>query len=170
MMKKVALLAALLLMALQGMAQNVEKLFAQYRNQPDVDYIEVPQDMLQNLVGQAIGSSTEDAESQPGDKNEDTTDWSNRLKKISCVRVLNVENAALAKKIGKQMRKFVGKGYEVMMQTEEEDERVMILQRTEKGVIHELLIVNEEADECQVVQICGQIDAKDIGKLISMGH
>ena len=153
-MKKILFTLALMLAAATSLsAQSVDDIFKEFRDMPNVQFVNLPKAMIGIFANKASSETVKD-----------------RLQNIELVRVLQIENDQnLRDTFAKKVKKIAKKGYEQMVNSNEEDQKDQILVKTDGDVLKEVLIISIEQDECALVQICGQLrpeDLKDMGDFI----
>ncbi|MBO4827133.1 MAG: DUF4252 domain-containing protein [Prevotella sp.] len=145
-MKKICLMLALMLaMATNMMAQSVDDIFKEFRDMPNVDFVNLPKAM----IGAITAKTGKD-----------------KLKDVEMLRALNIENNKdLQDKFAKKVQGISKKGYEEMVNSNEENEKTQILVKTDGEVLTEILIIHLATDESGIVQICGKIRPEDLNDL-----
>ena len=155
MKKKMILMLALLITTTTSvMAQTIDDIFNEFKGKPNVEYLDVPKAMM----GLAAGSIKEET-------------GADLIKKIDSLRILSIENNSQLKSLFEQRVKTLSKkGYEQMVNSNEDGEKAQILVKTKGKNVTEMLIISIEDDECALVQICGEISPEDTQKLQNIGH
>lgn len=149
-MKKFFLTLALMIAAATSLsAQTVDDLFKEFRDKPNVNFVNIPKVMMSALSNKVESESTRE-----------------RLKNLELLRVLHVEgDKALQEQFAKKSKGLSKKGYEQMVNSNEDGENAQILVKTDGEVLKEVVIISIEADECALVQICGELRPEDLEKI-----
>lgn len=153
-MKKIFLLAVLVVMTIAGKAQNsAEDLFNAYKDRPKAEYVHVPKMMM----GIAKHMNTED-------KNVNTL-----TKSIDSVKVLDLGDCdeSVKKELLEDINKLNLKGYEEMVKVNDDGEKVLILTKTQKDRIREILILNASLTDAAIVLLKGSILQSDLEQMVS---
>ncbi len=155
MKKKMILILALFISTTTSMmAQSIDDLFNEFKDKPNVEYIDVPKAMM----GFAASSIKEE-------KGADL------MKEIDSIRILSMENNNEQKtQFEQRVKALTKKHYEQMVNSNDDGEKAQILVKTKGESITEMLIICIDNDECALVQICGKIRPEDIQKLQSIAH
>ena len=66
----------------------------------------------------------------------------------------------------KKVQKLSKKGYEQMVNSNEDGEKAQILVKTKDDAITEMLVISIDGNECALVQICGNIRPEDVKMVI----
>lgn len=155
MKKKMILTIALTIsMVSSVMAQTIDEFFNEFKDKPNVEYLDIPKAMM----GLAAGSLKEN-------------NRSDLIKKIDSIRILSIENDNQLKTQFEQGVKALSKeGYEQMVNSNDEGEKAQILVKTKGNTVTEMLVISIDGDECALVHICGKIRPEDIQKLQDIAH
>ncbi len=154
-MKKNMILMLVLLIstATSAMAQSVDDIFNEFKDKPNVEFVDIPKTMM----GLAAGAAKE---GKGGDL----------MKKIDSIRILSIENdSQLKAQFENKVKDLSKKGYEQMVNSNDGGEKAQILVKTKGEKVTEMLIISIEADECALVQISGDISPEDVQKLKGVG-
>lgn len=153
-MKKIFLLAVLVVMTIAGKAQNsADDLFNAYKDRPKAEYVHVPKMMM----GIAKHMNTED-------KNVKTL-----TKSIDSVKVLDLGDCdeSVKKELLEDINKLNLKGYEEMVKVNDDGEKVLILTKNQKDRIREILILNASLTDAAIVLLKGSILQSDLEQMVS---
>ena len=155
MKKKMILMLALLISTTASvMAQSIDDLFNEFKDKPNVEFVDIPKAMM----GLAAGSIKEE-------KGADL------MKKIDSIRILSIENDnQLKAQFEQKVKTLSKKGYEQMVNSNDDGEKAQVLVKTKGEAVTEMLVISIDDDECALVQICGKIRPEDIRKLQNMGR
>lgn len=130
-------------------AQSVDDLYKEFKGKENVEYIEVPKVMM------SMASSFV--------KKDDGGDF---IKRIDHVRILNIENdSQLCNTFAQKAMNLKRDGYETMVNSNEDNEKTLILVKTKKENITEMVVLDIEPNECSLIQIKGKLRPSDIEKL-----
>ena len=90
-------------------------------------------------------------------------------KSIRSMKVLDLEDCSdkVKERFNRKINNLQTEGYETMIQTIDNGEKVRILTRIEKDVIRELLIVCTGNDDCALIQLNGKIKKENIAQLVN---
>lgn len=90
-------------------------------------------------------------------------------KSIRSMKVLDLEDCSdkVKERFNREINNLQSEGYETMIQTIDNGEKVRILTRLEKDVIRELLIVCTGNDDCALIQLNGKIKKENIAQLVN---
>ena len=149
-MKKILFTLALMIAAATSLsAQNVDDLFKEFRDKPNVQFVNIPKALMSTIATKTNSEATKE-----------------RLKNIELVRVLQIENdKKLHDQFAKKVKELSKKDYEQMVNSNEEGQKAQILVKTDGEVLKEVLIISIEEDECALVQVCGELRPEDLEKL-----
>lgn len=149
-MKKFLFTLALMIAAATSIsAQSVDDLFKEFRDKPNVQFVNIPKVMMSVMANKANSEAAKE-----------------RLKNIELVRVLHIENDKdLLGKFAKKAKELSKKDYEQMVNSNEDGQKAQILVKTDGEVLKEVLIISIEEDECALVQICGELRPEDLENL-----
>ena len=130
-------------------AQTVDDLFKEYKDKKGVECIQIPKAMMSMSSGMV--------------KEKDGKDI---IKKIDHIRILNIENQpALCREFSEKAIQLKKKGYETMVNSNEDNEKTLILVKTKGDYISEMVILDIEPKECSLIQLRGKFSPTDIKSL-----
>ncbi len=130
-------------------AQSVEDLFKEFKDKANAEYIEIPKAMMSMASTFA--------------KKDEGSDI---IKRVSHLSILNIENdPQLCRDFSKRALSLSRNGYETMVNSNEDNEKTLILVKTKNENITEMVVLNIEPNECSLIQIKGKLRASDIDKL-----
>lgn len=154
-MKKIIFTLVLMMTAATNLsAQTVDDIFNAFKDKPNVQFVNIPK-ALMSMASGAI---------EDNEKKE-------LLKKMDSLRVLGIEgDEDLAKQFQEKVQKLSKKGYEQMVNSNEDGEKAQILVKTKDDAITEMLVISIDGSECALVQICGNIRPEDVKKLQDVGN
>ena len=154
-MKKIIFTLVLMMTAATNLsAQTVDDIFNAFKDKPNVQFVNIPKALMSMASG-----AMEDNEKKE------------LLKKMDSLRVLGIEgDEDLAKQFQEKVQKLSKKGYEQMVNSNEDGEKAQILVKTKDDAITEMLVISIDGSECALVQICGNIRPEDVKKLQDVGN
>jgi hypothetical protein len=154
-MKKIFTLFALtLLLATNSMAQTAADIFNEFKDKPNVQFVSLPKTLM-SLAANGV---------EDDNKKE-------LLKKMDSIVILSIEDDnQLVKQFEKKVKNLSKKGYEQMVNSNDDGEKAQILVKTKGDAITEMLVISIEDDECALVQICGNIRPQDVNDLKDFGQ
>lgn len=88
---------------------------------------------------------------------------------VRSMKILDLEDCSdkVKERFNRKVNNLQLEGYETMIQTIDNGEKVRILVRIEKEVIRELLIVCTGSDDCALILLNGKIKKEDINELVN---
>lgn len=130
-------------------AQSVEDLFKEFKDKANAEYIEIPKAMMSMASTFA--------------KKDEGSDI---IKRVSHLSILNIENdPQLCQDFSRKALSLSRNGYETMVNSNEDNEKTLILVKTKNENITEMVVLNIEPNECSLIQIKGKLRPSDIDKL-----
>ena len=154
-MKKIFTLFALtLLLATNSVAQTAADIFNEFKDKPNVQFVSLPKTLM-SLAANGVE-----------DENKKEL-----LKKMDSIVILSIEDDdQLVKQFEKKVKNLSKKGYEQMVNSNDDGEKAQILVKTKGDAITEMLVISIEDNECALVQICGNIRPQDVNDLKDFGQ
>lgn len=154
-MKKIfTLFALMLLLATNSLAQTATDIFNEFKDKPNVQFVSLPKTLM-SLAANGV---------EDNNKKE-------LLKKMDSIVVLSIEDDdQLVKQFEKKVKNLSKKGYEQMVNSNDDGEKAQILVKTKGDAITEMLVISIEDNECALVQICGNIRPQDVNDLKDFGQ
>ena len=154
-MKKIfTLFAMMLLLATNSMAQTAADIFNEFKDKPNVQFVSLPKTLM-SLAANGVE-----------DENKKEL-----LKRMDSIVILSIEDDdQLVKQFEKKVKNLSKKGYEQMVNSNDDGEKAQILVKTKGDAITEMLVISIEDDECALVQICGNIRPQDVNDLKDFGQ
>ena len=143
------IIAALVMIMPGGMAQTVNGLFRQFKDQPEAEY--------KNLAPLLMGVIKTFAIDEEDDK---------VIKSIKSIRVLDLEECApeIRREYARKSRTLKPRGMEMLMQVKDEDEgTVRIWGKIKREKVKEVLVLTPD----KMVSIKGRFDLDKISQLIN---
>ena len=154
-MKKIfTLFALVLLLATNSLAQTATDIFNEFKDKPNVQFVSLPKTLM-SLAANGVE-----------DENKKEL-----LKKMDSIVILSIEDdAKLVEQFEKKIKNLSKKGYEQMVNSNDDGEKAQILVKNKGDDITEKLVISIEDNECALVQICGNIRPQDVNDLKDFGQ
>lgn len=151
-MKKILFTLVILVLSQLGYAQDSEDIFREFGNEKNAECVTISPFLMS--IGKMFAKDKED---------------SKMLSKIKSLKVLDLEECSqsVRSRFASKMEKLRLKGYETMVQVNDEGEKVHILMKIKKDEIRKLLIVCAGTDDCALVQLKGNISKNDLAELVN---
>ena len=144
------LMIIMLLACTYSMCHAQEELFKKYSGTKGVENVYISKTLLRLMPKSAVGDK----------------DISRIAGKLEHIRILNCEKKELIPAIKKDAENFYKKkSYELVMETNEDDEQVYIYLRKMKNKQNEFVIFSLENNELAIISIVGNITLEDIESL-----
>ena len=150
-MKKYLVAIALMIACQTTFAQSTKDLFEEFGKEWNAESVSISPFLM--TIGHLFMDS-------------DTPDIA---KSIRSMKVLDLEDCSskVKTRFNEKVNNLQLEGYETMIQTIENGEKVRILTRMENDAIRELLIVCTGNDDCALIQLNGKIKKEDIAELVN---
>lgn len=144
----ICIIAALVMIMPGGMAQTVNGLFRQFKDQPEAEY--------RNLAPLLMGVIKTFAIDEEDDK---------VIKSIKSIRVLDLEECApeIRREYARKSRTLKPSGMEMLMQVKEDEGTVRIWGKIKREKVEEVLVLTPD----KMVSIKGRFDLDKISQLIN---
>ena len=149
-MKKYILALALLFVCHIGFGQDLNSLFDEFKKEPNADCISISPFMM--TIGKMFIGNDSDAK---------------LARKFKSMRILEACSTSVKERFSKKINAQRIKGYETLVQVNDEGEKVRILAKSKNDVIRELLIVCTGNGDCTLVQLKGKVSKSKIAKLLA---
>lgn len=148
MVKKYFLCISLFLVAQLSLGQNIEKLFKEFSDAPNVENVKLDKSMM--------------ALAKPFAKGDDL----GGVKDIDSLQVLDLSKCSseIKDKFAEMVKTLNAEGYETLVRSNENGENVRVLVKMNNGDISELVVVTT-GKEAALVKIKGKFNKSDISKL-----
>ena len=150
-MKKYLVAIALMIACQNTFAQSTKEIFEEFGKEWNAESVSIPSFIM------SIGRLFMD---------DDTPEIA---KSIDFMKILDLEDCSskVKARFNEKVNNLQLEGYETMIQTIENGEKVRILTRMENDAIRELLIVCTGNDDCALIQLNGKIKKEDIAELVN---
>lgn len=151
-MKKYILAFALLFACHVSFAQDLESLFNEFGKEPNAECVTISPFMM--AIGKMFMGNDSDAK---------------LARKFNSMRILDLESCPnnVKERFSKIFNAQEIKGYETLIQANDEGDKVHILAKSKNDKIQELLIVCTGNDDCTLVQMKGKVGRKELAKLLA---
>lgn len=148
MVKKYFLCISLFLVAQLSLGQDIEKLFKEFSDAPNVENVKLDKSMM--------------ALAKPFAKGDDL----GGVKDIDSLQVLDLSKCSseIKDKFAEKVKTLNAEGYETLVRSNENGENVRVLVKMNNGDISELVVVTT-GKEAALVKIKGKFNKSDISKL-----
>ena len=132
--------------------ESLEDIFSEFSEAKNAEYVNVNPFMM--WLGKQFVGSDKDAQT---------------VKKIKSVRVLDLEdcNSAVKSKFKNRVSNLALNGYEEMVRTNDNGEKVLVLAKMKKDVIHRMVIVCVSSDDCALVEVNGKFKMSDVTGVVN---
>ncbi len=149
MKKTICILAALLMMATDGMAQTVNGLFNKFEDRPGAECTNMAP-LLMGIIKTFASGKSEKGE---------------MIKSIKSIKVLDLEDCTseVKQEFAQEAQKLKPRGMELLMQVKDEGKNVCIWGKTKKETVRQLVVVTDE----ELVNIKGKFNLDEIARIIS---
>lgn len=150
-MKKYLVAIALMIACQSTFAQSTKDIFEEFGKEWNAESVSISPFLM------SIGRMFMDS---------DTPDIA---KSIRSMKVLDLEDCSdrVKARFNEKVNNLQLEGYETMIQSIENGEKVRILTRIEDNTVRELLIVCTGNDDCALIQLNGKIKQEDIAELVN---
>lgn len=135
----------------EPMNDSIETLIKEFRKEKNVTYVNLPKSLIQ------IGMQMADDE-----------DADKFLKQVDGIQILSFEEAPqkTKDKLFDHINNLETLGYEPMVKANEDGEKVRILLKGDEKVIHTLLILAIDKEDCSLIKIDGHINPADVNDIV----
>ncbi len=156
-MKKISIIATLLLISIAALAQDGKSIYNKYSDEKNVSAVYISPSMFR-LMG-----SIPDIDMPDGDIN-----LSPYIKEMSGMYLIDSENPKINEALAADAQKMISKGkYELLMEAKDDGERVRIYIVPDGEFITSFVMTATEPDECVFISIEGKLLRKDLEKLLA---
>ena len=154
-MKKIVIIAALLLASLCAFAQNGKTFYRKYADQPGVSAVYISPFMFK-MMG-----------AMPIDTESGSKDLAPIIRNLSGMYILNCENPSVSKKLSRDVDQLLSSGsYELMMEVREDGETVQMYTDGDAATVTSFILVSSEPDEFTVIWIDGKMAREELENLL----
>ena len=151
-MKKLILIAALMIASVAAFAQSGKSIYQKYSDCEKVSAVYISPAMFR-LIGQIPNLEVEDED----------IDLSPVIKTLKGLYLINSENPDIRENIIKEVEKFVDSAdYELLLEAKDEGETVRIYTVGNEQTVKGFVMLAIEADELTFICIDGEMDRNDL--------
>ena len=155
-MKRIIIIASILLVSLAAKAQDYKSLYQKYSDEENVTAVYISPAMFK-LIGKLPEVHI----------NEDDVDFAPLIKSMTGFYMLQTEDMDLAEKISKDISRGVaGKKFELLMEVKEKGEKVNIFSLGDKEYLKSLVLTAFQGDETVFISIDGLMKRDDVENAI----
>lgn len=151
-MKKSFILLCIIFCGQMAMAEDCKSLFKEFKKKSEAEYVHLGKLPLKIFkIGQK------------------ETKQFKMLKKITGLRVLSLDDCrdSVKQNFMQRVHNLSQDGYEEILRSTDEGDKVSIMIKTNKNAVRELLVINTEQDgDCNAVLFNGKISQKAIDSLL----
>lgn len=139
--------------AQQYNCDGVSDLFRDFKYCKKAEYVHVPK-LLLKVVSALV--------------KDDDPEVKKVLKVISSVRTLDLEACSpdVKQQFLQRVKKLKTNGYEEIVRQKTSDEHTLVMVKTKKDYIRQLVVVSCDGEDCALVQIKGKIRPEDVEEII----
>ena len=147
-MKKIIVLAALLLSFICASAQDGKHIYQKYSDEPNVSAVYVSPAMFR-LIGRIP-----DIQAADGDVNLTPV-----IQALTGLYIISSENQELKSRIAKDVRKFIEKGtYELLLEAKEDGEKMTMYTCGDEKTVTSFVMLAAQEDELTFICLDGKLD------------
>lgn len=159
-MKRIIILAILLLSATMASAQEGKNIYNRYSGGEGVSAIYISPSMFR-IIGKLPDLEMKTSEG-------DSMDLAPLISSFHGFYMLDISNPATVSAINKDVASMISKGrYELMMEVKEEGETLHIYTSGNEKIIESFVFIASDGDSVQFFCIYGEMNRSDIEKLIA---
>ena len=156
-MKRIIIVAALLLTSIGMFAQNGRSFYQKYSDEPGVSAVYISPAMFR-MMGSIPEISAGDNE----------VNLAPIIRNLKGMYIINSENVSLNGKLSKEITRALGSGnYELMMEAKEDGEKVQIYTAGDEATVTSFILVSDEGDEFTVIWLDGEMPRQQMENLLS---
>ena len=155
-MKKILLIAALLLLSLATFAQSGKAFYRKYSNEPGVSAVYISPFMFKMIGALPMETSSGDVDLAP------------IIKNLSGMYILDSENPEVSKKLNREIDKVLSAGnFELMMEAKDDGDIVQMYTDGDVDTVTSFILVSIEPDEFTIIWIDGKMAREELENLLS---
>ncbi len=156
-MKKLYILALMLLASVSALAQNGRSLYNKYSDLPDVEAVYISPAMFR-LIGKIP-----DVEMQDGSVN-----FGPIIKSLSGLYILNIPESDAAAQLADEVNHFVTKGhYELLMEAKDNGEVMRMYTVGDDKVVNSLVMLSRDGSETSFICLDGTMPREQLEAIIA---
>jgi len=156
-MKRIIIVAALLLTSIGMFAQNGRSFYQKYSDEPGVSAVYISPAMFR-MMGSIpeITAGANDVNLAP------------IIRNLKGMYIISSENVSLNSKLSKEVTKALGSGnYELMMEAKDDGERVQIYTAGDAATVTSFILVSDEGSELTLIWLDGEMPREQMENLLS---
>ena len=156
-MKKIIIIAALLLGSIFASAQDGRQIYMKYSDEPNVSAVYVSPAMFR-LIGKL-------PDMQAGDGDVNLTPV---VQALTGLYIISSENPDLNARIAKDVRKFIEKGtFELLMEAKEDGEKMTMYTAGDDKTVTSFIMLADEGTEVTFICLDGKLDRTKLEEIMS---
>lgn len=156
-MKKILVIAAVLLLTATAFAQDGKSIYNKYSDAKDVSGVYISPAMFR-LIGKIPDMEIADED----------VNLTSIIKSLTGLYIIDSENGSINENIKRDAEKFVKDGkYELLMEVKENSETTHIYITGTNDNVSSFVLISYEPDECTFICIDGQISREKLEKIIA---
>lgn len=154
-MKKIIIIAALLLTCLCTFAQNGKAFYRKYSNEPGVSAVYISPFMFKMMGALPMVSSRGEVDLAP------------IIRNLSGLYIIDSENPEVMNRLYQEVDRLLSGGnYEMLMEAKEDGETVQIYTDGDLNTVTSFIVVSLEPDEVNVIWIDGKMNRDELENLL----
>lgn len=154
-MKKIVIIAALLLTSVFAFAQSGKSFYRKYSSQPGVSAVYISPFMFRMMGALPIEMDGSEKDLAP------------IIKNLNGMYILNSENPSVSSKLFQDVDRLLSGGnFEMLMEVKEEGETIQMYTDGDATTVTSFILVSNEPDELTVIWIDGKIGREELENLL----
>ncbi|MDE6872251.1 MAG: DUF4252 domain-containing protein [Bacteroidales bacterium] len=155
-MKKIFIIAAMILIAATGFAQDGKSIYKKYSDAKNVSAVYISPAMFR-MMGRL-------PDMEVGDGGLNLTPV---IRSLTGMYLISSENIDINSDIKKDVESFVNAGsYEILMEAKDDGETIRIYVVSHKDIVTSFVLLAYEKSECTFICLDGQMEQKQLEKLL----
>ena len=151
-MKRIILLAVLLLTALTASAQSGKSIYQKYSDAENVSAVYISPAMFR-LIGKIPDLEV----------GENHVNLAPLIRSLSGLYIINSENAHINEKLGSEVSRFISNGrYELLMESKDGGEVVRMYTVGTEKIVNSFVMIAADGPEATFICLDGQMDRKEL--------
>ena len=156
-MKRIIIVAALLLTSIGMFAQNGRSFYQKYSDEPGVSAVYISPAMFR-MMGSIPEISAGDNE----------VNLAPIIRNLKGMYIINSENVSLNGKLSKEITRALDSGnYELLMEAKDDGEKVHIYTAGDEATVTSFILVSDEGNEFTVIWLDGEMPREQMENLLS---
>ena len=158
-MKKLIALAVVLLMTVQGFAQDGKSIYNKYSGEEGVSAVYISKAMFK-MMGKLPSVEINDSD----------VNLSKVVSSLDAFYLIESGNKSINDKLAQDVRKFIDSGdYEILMEVKDDGETVRFYTIGDEQIVTGLVMMILDGNECTFLCLDGRMQREDLEKIISEG-